>query len=298
MKAVLAAKPEQAVKSVQRLLHEALRFVQEERDPAKLHASDLTRMEKNRNFCPREAALKIALGVRRPSETIITSKAMTFALGRLVEDKVRGLFADMGLLVGDWECVQCGTRYRMMKRPPQCTACGAYTLRYVEPRAVSALTGISCGIDILLNRDGKRLDIVELKTMDKEAFADLKAPLVEHRLRTQLYLRCAAEDPALKDRVNTDRASLLYVTKGGWGVKTGADENWPFKDGGFSPFREYPIARDDAAVEPFAEFGRQVMRYLADGTVPKRVENCVSPGCARAGECPVAQHCWKAGDAW
>lgn len=276
-------------------LHKHLRRVDLERPAVNLHASDVTREEAE--FCPRAPTIKVRNKVPPSKREVITSMAVTWEWGRLVEQQVREWFAEMGMAVGDWECRHdpCGRMFTWQKRPKVCRGCGGVAFKYHERRAISAVSGIGCGIDLLVDYGENLLRLVEVKSIDKEKFAELAMAKAEHKLRTQLYLRCMAEsDDPVWERVNRTRARVLYVTKGGFGVKTPEMGSWSFADGGFSPFKEYVIDRDDAEVEYLVQRAMQARIGMSGGAIPDKIAACKG-GLAskRAQLCDVNMQCFK-----
>lgn len=276
-------------------LHQHLRRMDYPRDARNFHASDITREDPE--YCPREAAIRVLQKVDIPPTKVTTSMAVTWDWGRLVEARVRDWFADMGMTVGDWECRHepCKRRFKWQKRPKLCHGCGGRSFEYLERRVISAVSGISCGVDLLLDYGEARLRAVEIKSIDKEKFADLKLAKSEHRARTQVYLRCMAEsEDKIWGRVNQQRARVLYVTKGGYGTKDAEMSNWDFADGGFSPFKEFVIERDDAAVEHLIQKAMAAREGMRGGELPDRLPECKSGMASkRASACPVNGRCHK-----
>jgi hypothetical protein len=273
-------------------LHRHLAGTRPARDPGVVHASELTRED---GFCARFYALADGAGGSLPQVPHTTSQAVVWHQGRTMQSSVAHWFAEMGMAVGDWACLACGRVHSFTKRPKMCLACRCRALRAVEVRFTSAVSGASCGIDLLLDLGEPKLAVVEIKTIGADAFKALVAPLAEHRLRTNLYLRIVAESgDARAAGIGTDRATVLYVSKGGFG--TAVDES--LRRAGiterFSPFKEYEIVRDDAATDGLVENARVVKEWrAAPGALPGRL--CSHRLVRRAQTCPLAQQCF-AGD--
>lgn len=137
-------------------------------------------------------------------------------MGTDLQDAIVHHFADMGRAVGHWKCTACGKVHQFCKRPGKCENCGCKGFKPEEVRFQSAISGASCGVDMLVQLGGPKLFPVELKTMIKDQFAELVAPLQEHRLRTNLYLRLISEsEQPWSNLVSTEEARVLYVCKGG-----------------------------------------------------------------------------------
>lgn len=256
--------------SLRMILHRHLSGYRDGRDIKNLHASEVTHSDPE--FCPRLKALRIKLGQENPDEFLSTSLAVTFDIGRKLEDSIVGWFAEMGMAVGDWKCVTCGSEHIFQKRPHKCKTCGCAVFKYKEWRVESPVTGVTCGIDLLLDKGGKKLKAVELKSMDKEQFKALAMPLAEHRSRSRLYLQSIAEstDPRA-NRVDTSSMEILYVSKGGFGTACSEVETWSFKDASFSPFKPFVIERDDGAIEEYTEKGKAYQQFRETGKLPPRI---------------------------
>lgn len=255
--------------SLRKLLHRHLSGYRDGRDIKNLHASEVTRTDPE--FCPRRKALLIKLEQDNPDEFLSTSMAVTFDIGRALETSLTNWFAEMGMAVGDWKCVTCKSVHKFQKRPVKCKSCGCAVFKYEEWRVESPITGISCGIDLLLDKGGTKLAAVEIKTMDKEMFKALAMPLAEHRARSQLYLRTIEEsnDP-FSNRVDHSQMEVLYVSKGGFGTACPEVAEWDFKDAAFSPFKPYVIERNDKDIQEYVEKGIAFQEFRQTGKLPCR----------------------------
>lgn len=273
------------------LLHDHLRGMKKARSYNTVHASDLMGRDE---FCPREYALGIKTMTSRPDYKAYTYDEAVWAYGHAVEDIVIGWFADMGRAWGDWVCQNCNQLHSFQKRPTSCKKCDApkEVMRYKEVRVQSEASGVSCGLDLLIETPGKaRLTIIEIKSLEKDEFKKLAAPFAEHRFRTNMYMRCAAESAhEMKDRIDVQEAYVLYVTKGGWGWK---DENlwrWKLLDGEYSPFKEYVIKRDNSLTDHHVELATMVKAFKETGKLPLGV--CPTSIHKRAKNCPLSSKCF------
>ena len=272
-------------------LHRLMARVQPGRYFENIHASSVTK----EGYCPREAALHIELKKAPPVERISTVNEMVWAQGRLVAQHVIDWLIDGGLALSNWRCRSCGaTQTLLPKRPEGCPSCHEVrTMHYEEIRFRSQVSGIGGGIDLLVKLPNReKLLMVELKTDDKERFKKLLAPRAEHRERTQLYLRCAAEsDSPWRHLVDHNEARVLYISKGGWGEKSSKPSQWGLNDMPWTPFKEYRVTRDDAATEKYVELASPLWKYVQTGTMPAGV--CPSAISNRAQNCPVRDACFS-----
>lgn len=286
LKKVSEKKPKHSVKY---LLHAHLKGAQPGRSYKNIHASDLTKPE---GLCPRLYALADVTKAKPSDEWLTTSSVMTFQIGRDQEKNIVQWFADMGKAIGHWKCNSCGTVYEFQPRPTQCKECGFKRFDHKEVRFESSVSSASCGIDLLLGLGEPKLRAVELKTIDKEEFKALKAPLAEHRWRTELYLRSIAEsDHPFAKRVNTDEATILYVSKGGFGCADTQLKTWGL-DESFSPFKEFVIKRDDESVQSLVDRASIVKRFRA-GEIGMPQGLCPTAMCKRASGCSMRKVCFS-----
>ena len=275
--------------SLMQMLHGHLNGPDKPRYFKTVHASELTRDE---GFCPRTYALADLTGTTSKKQWLTTSEQVTFQMGRDSQDAIVSWFADMGKAVGDWKCRGCGHLHEFQKRPLKCEQCPSTGFKPEEVRFLSTKNGASCGIDMLVDMDEDLLIPVELKTMGKDQFKKLKAPLAEHRLRTNLYLRLISEsDHPMAKRVNTSKARVLYVEKGGYGMLNGNLADWGIKER-FSPFREYTITRDDKQTQDLAKRAKVVKDYRAGKVgVPRGI--CMTALSERAKHCQFKGVCFS-----
>ncbi len=279
-------------KDLRQLLHGHLSGYIDGRPIKTLHASEVTK--ENPGFCARRKALMVHTGQENPDEFLSTSLSVTFNIGRRLEEDVQHWFADMGRAVGHWDCRFCHSKYKFQKRPAKCTSCGGTLFKYREVRAQSQYAYVSAGLDLLVDKSlpSGKLTYVEIKTIDKEEFKKLAMPLAEHRARTRLALRLIEEsdDPFLQ-QVATDRAEVLYVSKGGFGCATPEVAQYPFPDAQFSPFKPYAVERDDASIEQYYAEAIKYAEYIASGAIPCRI--CATTFSPQAKGCKQMLACFQ-----
>ncbi len=276
-------------KTAKTLLHQHLTGFEKARSMVNVHASELTKPE---GFCPRYYALHDVTGTKPKDRWLSTSERMTFQIGRDQERNIVLWFAEMGKAICHWKCVACGTLHYFQTRPEKCTECGVRHLEPKEVRFESAVTGASCGVDMLLALGGPKLVPHEIKTMDKDEFKSLKAPLAEHRWRTNLYLRIIAESShTWASMVDTDRAVVLYTTKGGYGVADPSLKSMGLSDH-YSPFKEFEIGRDDEATDDIAKRAKVVKDFRA-GAVGMPCGICATAMGKRALSCSMKKPCFS-----
>jgi hypothetical protein len=275
--------------SLKYILHRTMAGTQEGRDLSTLHASDFV----DKDFCPRRRLIKRLIGkTLTPDQHLKTSNQMVFALGHAVADIVIEQSALAGIAIGDWCCRACGYVHRMQHLPQACLKCKCPAMLYHERRFVSSLSGISCGIDLVVGGLGSKWKIVEIKSIGQEDFRKLVAPLGGHRVRTNLYMRII-EESTDTDRFNIDthNAIVLYVDKGGFGVKCPDVANWKFGDNGFSPFKEFHVKRDDSDTDLYDALAKEYRASLHSKTICTGI--CTSQSDGPAKNCIVRQQCFS-----
>lgn len=276
-------------------LHKQLQNNTKARSIQIVHASDMLKKDLYGNsfeFCPREYALLDELGQTKPDEYIKTCSQMVFNFGNKVADIIVDTMGDADKAIGNWKCDYCGKNYKFKKRPKECTRCEHTTFNYIECRFTSKQSHISCGIDLLIPTI-KNNKIIEIKSIKDEEFKKLEAPLAEHKWRINLYMRIVADSKGKrKDRINTEEATILYVSKGGYGCKDTSLHKEGISDGPFSPFKEFIVTRDDKSTD-LKWFHAQVLKEYREGKRGIMKGICSTSVCTRAQGCPVASECFS-----
>ena len=252
-----------------------------ERSHHTVHASDVTK----ETFCARQYRLLDITGKTRPDRYLAPALRATFDMGKDVADRICNDWLGEDA-VGHWHCRVCGKEERFTNKPgPGCGQLLPCDWKYKEVHFTHAPSKISGSIDLLLNLGGSKATVNELKIIKPEDFADIKAPLGEHRVRTQLYLRIVAESNSpYKPFVDTEHAKIVYVSRG-YGKK---NENV----GMIVPFKEFDVERNDAAVQPYIDRGMTVAVAREAGSVPTH-KICPTVLCPTAKTCPVKMECWS-----
>lgn len=270
------------------LLHSHLNEKELHRGIGHVHASEAT----NEDFCPRYYALADVTQHKLPSQWVSTSEQVTFHIGRVLQDAVVNWCAEMDRAVGHWACSGCEKVVEFQKRPAKCPKCGCRSFKPEEVRFTSKVSGISGGIDMLVELGNPLLRVVEIKTIDKDQFKALVAPLAEHRHRTALYLRLIAESnhPWAK-RVDKKNADILYVSKGGYGVQDPELKKWGMVES-FSPFKRYTVSAGDADTDAICAAAKVVKDFRAgDVGMPQGV--CGTAMTKRAKACSLCKECFS-----
>lgn len=266
------------------LLNSSLGGYKKDRSHKKVHASDITNEYKS--FCPREYALLDTTKTPRADRYIGTAMQVAFDNGEDLHDRVRDDWLRT-YAVGDWRCPHCNHKVIFSKAPKvPCPKCGDKNWRYSEVVFDVPTFGISGSIDFIVDLGRGKHSIVEIKSMDKDQFNELAAPLSEHRIRTCLYLHMIKEHGGYAGRIDTEKAYILYVSKG-FGVKH-ADM------GKVLPFKEFQIssgaANIDVILKPALDLKVWREKEVKD-SYPKGV--CSTVVCSRAKQCSVSKQCFS-----
>jgi len=275
--------------SVKKMLHKSIAGEQKGRPLKRIHASAVT--YKDKPFCAREHCIYSITEVQPLPEFLSTALNTTFAYGRYIQAMINDVWL-VDFMVGDWECKACGICVEASKRPKVKCQCGAKLWEYQEVNVVSEYSGISGGLDVILDIGTGKFVVVEVKTMDKDQFRDLKAPKSEHRQRTQLYLRLISESKhPLAAQIDTSQATILYMSKS-YGFKDFSIAEYPFRDDTFSPFKEFKIASNHDSCEKISLLGRSV-KLFREGKEPIPEKICSSIMDSRAKKCCCKKQCFS-----
>lgn len=246
-----------------------------------VHASDATKPD----FCPRHWALLDILQKKIPDEYLSTALAATFDVGHATADLVTERWLGDSA-IGNWRCTTCHETRTFCSKPKNgCTKQLACNWRYVEVVFESQEYGVSGSIDVMVDLGALLVMATELKIIKVEDFAEIKQPLAEHVLRTQMYLKLISDSAsAYKDRINLHQARVLYVSRG-YG-KANVEHNKEVL-----PFKEYVVPRNDERVIPILKNAQQVMVFRKTGAIPSGI--CTMPTDKYAKHCTTCKACFS-----
>jgi len=276
--------------SIKNMIHSRLAGWEKPRSHAKIHASDLM---KDGEYCPRELAL-LDLGLGKKKDSYVgTALRITFDHGRDIEHRIRNDWL-RDAAVGKWKCAVCGNHHATFGKVPKVACkCGYNKWEYDEYRFMDEQSGTSCGVDVMLDVGEPKLRIVEIKTIDKDEWKKLVAPMAEHKFRTSLYLRLAhASTDEVSQRVNTNVATLLYISKS-YGSKDESLKASGIPDSPFSPFKEFTIHRDDSLSDVPLAKAEVATAWRQDRSKGMPAGVCHSALIGRAQKCPCAVACFS-----
>lgn len=267
--------------SILDVLKENLEGYRKARDHTTVHASDVTKPD----FCARRLALLDLTGKKKKDEFISMALAATFDIGNATSDLIRERWAGDSAH-GFWECRRCEYRSPFGKKPNHtCKNGGKCDFKYDEAVFLSEKYRISGSIDVFMDLQAPKLFVTELKIIAPDEFEKLAAPLAEHRLRTQLYLKIIDDDAGhLKERINLKEAKVLYVSRA-YGKK-----NTEYH-GKVIPFKEFTVQRNDADVSPYLSRAMEVRTFKELGVMPNGI--CPTSTDSKAKKCSVCTECFS-----
>lgn len=264
--------------NVTRLLLERLKGFRRERTHKTVHVSDLTR---ETQFCAREFALMDTHGREPKDRYLSAAQRVAFDQGDSLHDMCREQWLAKDV-VGHWQCVYCGNTVEFSKKPPRCPKCRCSHLLYREVE-FNAL-GTSGSIDILIDFNVGKHALTEAKTMDKDEFKSLIAPIAEHRVRVACYLYLIAHsDSPYKNRIDLKQGHVLYISKA-YGIKN-QDHN------AILPFKSYVVKRDDKLAAEYFGPAIALQDFRGGGPMPQPI--CANPFSKRAQSCPMSKECFS-----
>lgn len=260
---------------VKGLIHHEVGGFEDARDQKEIHASELT---KDSEYCPRQVRFMELMDKKHRDHWINMPLRITFDEGRDKQFRLNNDYLRKQM-VGYWFDT-------FITGSPEIWSVGQPSSmhQYVEPFFIDPISEAQGSIDGLVKLpEQEKLRVIEVKIMATSMFRDQKAPLGEHKLRTQLYLSLIARsDHPHKNEIDWQKASVIYWLRG-YGFK---DEN-----GEISPFKEFIVKRDDDAVEYLFEKAKALTLARGGGPLPDKI--CNHQMCPRAEKCPVSKECFS-----
>ncbi len=272
------AKKEEKV-SLVNLLDSKLAGFETARSHKTVHISMLSRDD---GFCAREYALLDATGKKRKDEYVAMPRRVAYDTGNALSHLVRNRWLRDDV-VGDWKCLVCKNGVAFSKRPKtHCLNCKSKLWDYSEPTFIDPATKATGSIDFFIDLQHGKHYLVEVKTMDKDEFAELAGPYAEHRIRTQLYLRLVERSHSPHAaKIDTSLGLVLYISKG-YGKKVNDK---------ITPFKEFLVRADTATADAKFAAGEALQIFRNGGPMPEGI--CPNSFGKRAKVCPVIQECWS-----
>lgn len=265
------------------VLRQNMAAYEQARDHSVVHASDVTYS----SFCPRHWALLDLSGGKPKGQYVATALRATYDLGHATADT---LITEWGAdrVIGNWRCKSCRAQRFFTTKPKN----GCKLLdrdchwQYQELRFESKEYGISGSLDVLFDLGATQLVITELKTYAADEWEKMVAPLPEHRVRTQLYMKIVADSASgYANRINLHEARVFYVSRGFGKMNAEYNEILPFK--------EFVIKRDDQSpdLQRALKKGKQIKIFREQQLMPSGI--CGSPMDKQAKACSTCQACFS-----
>jgi hypothetical protein len=267
--------------SIRKLLHKAMAHSDPARPLSRIYASALTLKE---GYCPREVALCKRLA-RKPFPNVVDAALRyTFDEGRDKQYRMNNVWL-RDLMVGNWKCRGCGTSATFSKAPTHNAGCKKCQWEY-EEIVFFHPSGASGSVDGLVDVAKGGLRVVECKIARLEDYEKLMAPMAEHRVRTQLYLRLISEsDHPHKAQIETSRAHVVYMLRGHGKLDK--------ELGHVTPFKEFVVHRDDAAVQTYINMANAVSLSKKSEWQAFPEGRCATLFDDRTKRCCVAKECFS-----
>jgi len=211
-------------------------------------------------------------------ESVTGGHRVMWRIGRAVETHVRDSFLEgqgnKGVY-GRWKC-KCGRVDHLGLYPSRGCNCQNEPLKYFEPVLYDEENKLVGSPDMTLIMGNFFFTPVEVKSMNKEDFDDLTAPLPDHIAQAASYRRLYQ----LQGRRVHDKVIIIYTKK-------------EFKWG--SPYKEFHVdCTSDlvqGVVQTIVDKGAQIANSVAASVLPER-HICQSASNPLAKKCPVAHLCW------
>lgn len=228
--------------------------------------------------CEREQTISRQHGIPI-HETVSGGMKIIWAIGRAVEKHIRESVIkarDYRDVHGKWVC-RCGHSEHVGLYPTErtCGTCWGHLKYYREPLLIDHDAAVVGSPDLTLIEMGFYLP-VEVKSMAKDQFDELKNPLADHVLQVLGYRHLYK----LMGYPVMDIASIVYGRK-------------DFKFGGTrAVYKEYHVHWEQwqPQIDAMFEAGRRIKEANLDHRLLPRP--CASPTCTRAKGCKRANMCF------
>lgn len=261
------------------VIKENMQVSQRHRGYKHIHASDLTKD----HFCPREVCLIREYDLPLPKEYLTCALRLTFDIGNTTAQLIADEWAGQAA-IGNWRCSVCGGQRSFTRKPKPCGCKPWARWSYQEVNFVDKESKASGNLDLIVDIGEPKYRIVELKIIKPEDFADVKAPLAEHKVRTSLYLDIIKNSShPYRKAINTQEGIVMYVSRG-YGKKV--------EGLGVLPFKEFKVKSDPTTDVLYQDRARAITFY-EEKKQPLPPRTCESAGCKRATKCNAVSKCFE-----
>lgn len=268
--------PEYTLSSI---IKETMQVPQRHRGYEHIHASDLTKD----HFCPREVCLVREYDLPLPKDYHTCALRLTFDIGNATAQLIADEWGGQAV-IGNWRCRVCHSFRSFTRKPAQCKCKPWATWEYREVNFVDRESKASGNLDLIVDLGEAKYRIVELKIIKPEDFAEIKAPLAEHRVRTSLYLDIIKNSShPYRKAINTHEGIVMYVSRG-YGKKV--------EGLGVLPFKEFKVLSNPTTDAMYQDRARAIALY-EEKKQPLPPRTCESAGCKRATKCNAVTKCFE-----
>jgi rubrerythrin len=269
--------------TIERVLIEDSANRNAKRDTEHLHPSEMAK----ENWCPRQSFYKMTGSDESDPESFSFQRLNIFEEGHQIHDKWQHWMRRCGILVGDWQCGHCDTRW-WDKSPERCPKCfETEFIRYREVPLHNDEYHILGNADGLIE-DDKGQALVELKSVGlgtirfdapnlykpyedgeirlDELWKRIKRPLAAHNRQIQIYMFCYGVKEAI----------VIYEWK-------------PTQE-----VREFHLRYEPTIVDPLLKGAQAILDAIEDDIPPARPEAATSKSSKVCQYCPYKSKCWGA----
>jgi hypothetical protein len=231
--------------------------------------------------CAREHVLAKRFG--SPSAQVVTGgHKVVWRMGRAAEAHIRDAVItarNKRGVYGKWVC-RCGYSEHIGEHPSRqsCQRCSHGLNTYKEPWLLDRVHEIGGSPDLSLLL-GRSMLVIEIKSMNKEDFDKLTAPLPDHIIQACGYRRIYRD----MGFAVFDTVRIFYVRK---------EFLWGGRGKIYKEFTVDASAWDRQVDRLFSE-GLSIAEHSRAGTLPDRLSLCHSLGAARAKKCSMCVGCFQ-----
>lgn len=270
-----------AVGSIRQILRERLKT---ERQVPPLTEASWLRASALADLCPREEVLAARLKLER-TDSVDPDGNLTYAHGHGLHWALQNrVLSEVGILLGQWRCLQCATLYgghdptgkrplseQYVRRPEKCSKCGNFDSEefvYVEQYYKNEEYRIGAHPDGFLAIAGfPGIGVFEGKSMGGRTAVEVRVmPMLSHVVQVHVYLWLTG----------FRWAKILYWEKGGSGLNA---------------LVEHTVERDEQTIENIKSLIASIWRGIRTGDLPERI--CESKDDRLARECPAREPCFR-----
>lgn len=260
--------------------------VDTERDPTWMHPSDMAKAD----WCGRHDYYRMIGTEPGRSTSANPSFRMTnvFAEGHAIHGKYQTWLWEMGVLVGNWKCRECG-HYWFAMSPSECQFCRSERIHYMEytlqHQSYRVQGHADAGVHLTDDKALVEIKSIGIRTLAFEAprlynryldgekpediWMSINHPFGSHMKQGQLYLWMAW--PAYEQ--------IIFIYESKFHQQT----------------KEFVVEYNKRLIEPLLVTAKDVAQGIRAGIEPDRPEWAVDPVTKACSSCPYRNTCWQLG---